>query len=66
MQINRDEISKEVEQIERDQKKPTMKGIKYKPSLMKNINDKMSARLIRKCAVIEDLFYSSRNITAAQ
>lgn len=26
---------------------------------------KLYARLIRKCAVVEDLFYSMRNITAA-
>ena len=33
---------------------------------MKERRDKLYARLIRKCAVIEDLFYSSRNITAVQ
>ena len=43
-----------------------MNGIKYKTSLMKERRDKVYARLIRKCAAIEDLFYSSRNITAVQ
>ena len=66
MQFNKDGVSKEVEQIERGQKKPAMKGIEYKLSLMKKIKDKVSARLIRKCAAIEDVFYSTRSITAAQ
>ena len=43
-----------------------MKGIEYKTSLMKGRRDKVYARLIRKCAAIEDLFYSSRNISAIQ
>ena len=47
MQFNKDGVSKEVEQIERGQKKPAMKGIEYKLSLMKKIKDKVSARLIR-------------------
>ena len=68
MQFNKDEVSKEAEQLGRGQrkKKPTMKGIEYKTSLMKERRDKVYARLIRKCAAIEDLFYSSRNITAVQ
>ena len=33
---------------------------------MKERRDKVYARLIRKCAAFEDLFYSSRNITAVQ
>ena len=43
-----------------------MKGIKYKTSFMKERRDNVYARLIKKCAVIEDLFYSCRNITAVQ
>ena len=43
-----------------------MKGVEYKISLMKERRDKVYARLIRKCAAIEDLYYSSRNITAVQ
>ena len=33
---------------------------------MKERRDKVYARLIKKFAVIENLFYSSRNITAVQ
>ena len=33
---------------------------------MKERRDKVYARLIRKCVVIENLFYTSRNITAVQ
>ena len=38
MQFNKDEVSKEVEQLGRGQrkKKPTMKAIEYKTSLMKD------------------------------
>ena len=43
-----------------------MKGNEYKTSLIKERRDKVYARLIRKCAAIEGLFYSSRNITAIQ
>ena len=43
-----------------------MKGIEYKTSLMKGRRDKVYARLIRKCAAIEDQFYSSRNISTVQ
>ena len=68
MQFSKDKVSKEAEQLGRGQrkKKPTMKGIEYKTSLMKERRDMVYARLIRKCAAIEDLFYSSRNITAVQ
>ena len=71
MQFNKDEVSKEAEQIGRGQwkKKPTMKGTEYKTSLMKERRDKVYARLIRKCTAMEvycHLFYSSRNITAVQ
>ena len=68
MQFNKDEVSKEAEQLGRGQrkKKPTMKRIEYKTSLMKERRDMVYARLIRKCAAIEDLFYSSRNIAAVQ
>ena len=68
MQFNKDEVSKEAEQLGRGQmkKKPTMMGIEYKTSLMKERRDKVYARLIRKCAAFEDLRYSSRNITAVQ
>ena len=68
MQFNKDEVSKEAKELGRGQrkKKPTMKGIEYKTSLMKERRDKVYARLMRKCAAIEDLFYSSRNITAVQ
>ena len=67
-QFNKDEVSKEAEQLGRVQrkKKPTMKWIEYKISLMKKRRDKVYARLIRKCAATDDLFYSSRNITAVQ
>ena len=63
---SKDEVSKGAEQLGRGQrkKKPTIKGIEYKTSLMKERRDKVYARLIRKCAATEDLFYSSRNITA--
>ena len=40
-----------------------MKGTEYKTSLTKKRRDKVYAR---KCAAIEDLFYSGRNITALQ
>ena len=33
---------------------------------MKERSDKVCSRLIRKCPAIEDLFYSSRNVTAIQ
>ena len=68
MQFSKDKVSKEAEQLGRGQrkKKPTMKGIEYKTSLRKERRDMVYARLIRKCAAIEDLFYSSRNITAVQ
>ena len=71
MQFNKDEVSKEAEQLGRVQKKkkkkkPTMKGIEYKISLMKERRDKVYARFIRKCAATDDLFYSNRNITAVQ
>ena len=43
MQFNKDEVSKEAEQLGRGQrkKKPTMKGIEYKTSLMKERRDKV-------------------------
>ena len=40
--------------------------IEYKTSLMKERRDQVYARLIRKCAGIDDLFYFNRNITAVQ
>ena len=68
VQFNKDEVTKEAELLGRGQrkKKPTMKGIEYKTSLMKERRDKVCARLVRKCAAIEDLFYSRRNKTAVQ
>ena len=68
MQFNKDEASKESEQLKRNQKrkKPTMNRIEYKTSIIQERRDKLYARLIRKCAAIGDLFYSSRNIAAAQ
>ena len=59
---------KEAEQLGRGQrkKKPIMAGIEYKTSLTKERRDKVYARLARKCAAIEDLSYSSRNITTVQ
>ena len=67
-QHNKDEASKGAEQLRRGQrkKKSTTKGSEYKTFLMKERRDKLYARFIRKCAVIEDLFHSSRNITAVQ
>ena len=61
MQFNKDEVNKEGEKLGRGQKKkkPTMKGIEYKTSLRKERKDKVYARLIGKCAAIENLFYSS-------
>ena len=68
MQFKNDEVSKEAEELGRGQRKktPTIKGIEYKIFLKKERRNKVYARLIRKCAVIDDLFYSSRNITAVQ
>ena len=68
MQFKKDEVSKEAEERGRGQrkKKSTIKGTEYKISLKKERRNKVYARLIRKCAVIDDLFYSSRNITAVQ
>ena len=68
MQFNKDELSKEAEQLGKGQRKkePIMRGVEYKTSSMKERRDKVHVRLIRKCAAIEDLFYSSRNITAVQ
>ena len=68
MQFNKDEVSTEAEQLGRGhmKKKPTMMGIEYKTSLMKERRDNVYTRLIRKCAAFEDLFYFSRNITAVQ
>ena len=68
MQFKKDEVSKEAEERGRGQrkKKSTIKGTEYKISLKKERRNKVYARLIRKCAVIDDLFYFSRNITAVQ
>ena len=68
MQFNKNGVSKEAEQLGRGQrkKKPTMKGIEYKTSLMKERRHKVYARVIRKYAAIEILFCSSRNVTAVQ
>ena len=68
MQFNKDEVGTEAEQLGRShmKKKPTMMGIEYKTSLMKERRDNVYTRLIRKCAAFEDLFYFSRNITAVQ
>ena len=68
MQFDKDEVSKEAEQLGRGQmkKKLAMKEIQYKTSFMKERRDKVHARLIRRCAAIEDLFYSSRYITLIQ
>ena len=68
MQFKKDEVSKEAEERGRGQrkKKSTIKGTEYKISLKKERRNKVYERLIRKCAVIDDLFYSSRNITAVQ
>ena len=68
MQFNKDEASKESEKLKRNQKrkKPTMNRIEYKTSIIQERRDNLYARLIRKCAAIGDLFYSSRNIAAAQ
>ena len=61
-------LPKEAEQLGRGQmkKKLAMKEIQYKTSFMKERRDKVHARLIRRCAAIEDLFYSSRYITLVQ
>ena len=57
MQFNKDEVSKEAEELGRSRrKKPTMKGIEYKIFLMKERRNKVYVRLIRRCAVIDDLF----------
>ena len=58
IQFNKNEVIKEAELLGRVQsnKKPTVKGIEYKTFLMKEKRYKVYARLIRKCAVIEDLF----------
>ena len=40
--------------------------IEYKTYLMKERRDQVYARLIRKCAGTDDLFYFNRNITAVQ
>ena len=68
MPFNKDVVSKEAERLVRGQrkKKSTMERSEYKSSLIKERRDKVYGRLIRKCGAIEDLFYSSRNITAAK
>ena len=68
MQFNKDVVSKDAERLGMSQrkKKSTMEAIEYKSSLIKERRDKVYGRLIRKCGAIEDLFYSSRNITAAK
>ena len=45
-------------------KKMTKKGLEYQISLMKEKRQKMYSRLLRKCGVVEDLLYSSRNMIA--
>ena len=68
MQFNKDVVSKDAERLGMSQrkKKSTMEASEYKSSLIKERRDKVYGRLIRKCGAIEDLFYSSRNITAAK
>ena len=62
------QFNKAEEQLRRSQrkKKPTIKRIECKTSLMKERRDKVCTRLTKKCAAIEDLFYFSRNIIAVQ
>ena len=68
MQFNKDVVSKDAERLGMSQRKnkSTMEASEYKSSLIKERRDKVYGRLIRKCGAIEDLFYSSRNITAAK
>ena len=68
MQFNKDVVSKDAERLGMSQrkKKSTMEASEYKSSLIKERRDKVYGRLIRKCGAIKDLFYSSRNITAAK
>ena len=45
-------------------KKMTKKVLEYQISLMKEKRQKMYSRLLRKCGMVEDLLYSSRNMIA--
>ena len=47
-------------------KKMTKKGLEDQISLTKEKMQKMHSRLLRKCGVVEDLLYSSRNMTAIE
>ena len=47
-------------------KKKTKKGLEYQISLMKKKRQKMYSRLLKKCGVVEDLIYSSRNKIAVE
>ena len=47
-------------------KKMTKKGLEYQISLMKEERQKIYSRLLRKCGVVEDLLYSSRNMIAVE
>ena len=66
IQFDKDEVSKEAEKLGRRQMKKNLAMMQYKTLLMKERRDKVYARLIRRCAAIEDLFYSSRYITLVQ
>ena len=46
-------------------KKMTTKGLEYQISLMKE-KRQMYSRLLRKCGMVEDLLYSSRNTIAVE
>ena len=40
--------------------------MEYEISLMKEKRQKIYSRLLRKCEVVEDFFYSSRNVIAVE
>ena len=45
-------------------KKMTKKGLEYQISLMKEKRQKMYSLLLRKCIMVEDFFFLSRNMIA--
>ena len=45
-------------------KKMTKKGLEYQTSLMKEKRQKMYSLLLRKCIMVEDFFFLSRNMIA--
>ena len=47
-------------------KKITKKVLEYQISLIKKKRQKMYSRLLRKCGLVEDLLYSSRNMIAVK